>query len=790
MVMLTSAKFQVTNGITKLQAAESIDEIEIEKFGSKVDVPKKPTFKIDTFDGSSLFDMENAGIQVFLKLQLKGVSSKVQKESAIVKELKMNAKKQAMAQADDAKKASEEAAKRLAQKGIENAAEKVVNAVPPGTAAAIFKLTEEDREQCLMLPGLAAPDLSVQAASMADAVAANPDVIGPQQMLTSFVHTLTGGGGEMKPEADMAVMLDMDLAVSDLSLSDDGTYTVETPLNMIFEESYEYQCVLGVNGVVGQPEDFPAFKVVLKKVPVGTEIANWFCSSIAAILSVILLTTNTRTHKWHWFLFAMLSVAGVMTMCVFLEEYKKAIGGHWLVIAEVALGLTFAALVWGLVLEKKPDWLTFEERRLLNYKDYTQRRMHSLLAGNPESVPGSVALKDNLKRMFRKFDAQDAFFFPTKLLISMFISLLSFVYILLQAIQMLEKVNSSLKNLLNRSLHAILQAALGINDQYYQATGTDLPDSATSFLYKQLDLVKDWFMELIKAIEIGMTVGVVIAGIVVFLSLLFTFFDFRRRALLLRMGVPTFAKKFAKIEFEVTFIGQMIASVLIGFLIIVLVFTLVVIPFAWPVTFNIIWDMKWFIIKTFVIPAAISVLQQMLLKKTLFETFIMRHRPLAAMYVFQQTWLSLLGGVFVSILRCIMALVSSILLTPALCDPVTPARLNELVLLDAGHKAYISAVMSYHTHNHPIMITASRLFLEIAADCEEKYKSSFIRNRIKSRYRNKFWVGVILKKFPELIPLRKKVLQEERDAKKNKKKGGDNHDATSLGTTGVVISTP
>eukprot|EP00746_Dinoflagellata_sp_MGD_P012495 gnl/MRDRNA2_/MRDRNA2_126692_c0_seq1.p1 gnl/MRDRNA2_/MRDRNA2_126692_c0~~gnl/MRDRNA2_/MRDRNA2_126692_c0_seq1.p1 ORF type:complete len:605 (+),score=86.56 gnl/MRDRNA2_/MRDRNA2_126692_c0_seq1:23-1816(+) len=597
----------------------------------------------------------------------------------------------------------------------------------------------------------------------------------------------------MKPEADMAVMLDMDLAVSDLSLSDDGIYTVETPLKMIFEESYEYQFVLGVNGVVGQPEDFPAFKVVLKKVPIGTEIANWFCSSVAAILALILLTTNTRTHKWHWFLFAMLSVSGIMVMCFFLEEYKKAIGGHWLVIAEVALGCTFGALLWGLLLEKKPDWLTFEERRLFNYKEYTQRRMRSLLAGKPESVPGSVPLADNLKRMFGKFNAEDAFFFPTKLLISMCVSLLSFVYILLQAVQMVSTVTSSLKKLLNKSLHAILQAAFGINDQYYQATGTDLPDSATAFLYKQLDLVKDWFMDLIQAIEIGLAVGVAVAGIVVFLSLFFTFFDFRRRALLLRMGVLTFPKKHAQIVFESTFIGQMIASVLIGFIVIVLVLTLVTVPFAWPVTFNLFWDMKWFIIKTFVVPAAISAVQQVVLKKLLFENYIMRHRPLAAIYVFQQTWLSLLGGVFVSILRVIMGLVSSILITPALTDAVTPDRLNELVLLDAGHKAYISALMSYHTHNHPIMISASRWFVEIAADYHQKQDQVQIgtsKRRIQNRCRNKFWVGYILNKFPQLIPLRKKALQEERDAKDNAKKGIDTPDATSTGAVGGLMSMP
>ena len=126
--------------------------------------------------------------------------------------------------------------------------------------------------------------------------------------------------------------------------------------------------------------------------------------------------------------------------------------------------------------------------------------------------------------------------------------MLSFVYVLLQAIQIVGKVEDSLKKLLNRTLDALLQSALAINEQYYAATGADLPDAATDFLYKQIRLIKDWFMELIEAIHFGMWVGVVVAAIVTFLSLVFTFYDFRWRSLSARMGKLEFPKAIATLN--------------------------------------------------------------------------------------------------------------------------------------------------------------------------------------------------------------------------------------------------
>merc|ERR1719409_238845 len=104
----------------------------------------------------------------------------------------------------------------------------------------------------------------------------------------------------------------------------------------------------------------------------------------------------------------------------------------------------------------------------------------------------------------------------------------------------------------------------------------ELPDASTQFMMTQLRPVRSWFESLVQALEIGMTVGIIVAAIVTIACMFQLLFCFRKNVLRLRNGERPFKYKDGAVVYDSLFMGQTIATTIVGFIIVVLVCVLVI----------------------------------------------------------------------------------------------------------------------------------------------------------------------------------------------------------------------
>mmetsp|Transcript_95415 Transcript_95415/g.309204 ORF Transcript_95415/g.309204 Transcript_95415/m.309204 type:complete len:319 (+) Transcript_95415:547-1503(+) len=152
-------------------------------------------------------------------------------------------------------------------------------------------------------------------------------------------------------------------------------------------------------------------------------------------------------------------------------------------------------------------------------------------------------------------------------------------------------MEETLNGFKNRSVIAIMRKLQTINEQFYVQFYEDLPEESTIFMYKQLNLVTGWFDELVDALKVSLTIGIVSGAVLTLLALVLQFYDFRRRTMELRRGLKD---DFTNVEIahSAAFVGISISSTIVGFFIITFMVMFIVLPFAWPLLVNFIWAMR------------------------------------------------------------------------------------------------------------------------------------------------------------------------------------------------------
>eukprot|EP00442_Polarella_glacialis_P055140 CAMPEP_0115161756 /NCGR_PEP_ID=MMETSP0227-20121206/71572_1 /TAXON_ID=89957 /ORGANISM="Polarella glacialis, Strain CCMP 1383" /LENGTH=325 /DNA_ID=CAMNT_0002573869 /DNA_START=14 /DNA_END=988 /DNA_ORIENTATION=+ len=325
---------------------------------------------------------------------------------------------------------------------------------------------------------------------MAEAVSVASDVIDPGAMAGQFMAVVTGGGNEMKNSNDMKVKGTWDLSISDLELIS-GTsdqYVVKTNLKFPFALNTEYSFTLSINGVTAK-SGFTAFKVKLEDPPAVDVFLTWFCTAMAGILASVLLATNTTQHHWMWLCFSTLCTIGLMIALPYLNLYKDAIWGAWQYIAFGNLALILFSLLWAIMTEKGPKCA-----KTVTAKCDENQGLRGIVSG--EAKPLQAGDSEPAVNIYKGFEETEAFFFPSNLLIATFLSTMSFFWILSKTVQIQLDIEKALQGLLNKAIESSVKLTASMNNAFFQAVGADLPDTATGFMYKQLDLVESWFTQL------------------------------------------------------------------------------------------------------------------------------------------------------------------------------------------------------------------------------------------------------------------------------------------------------
>ncbi|CAJ1433594.1 unnamed protein product, partial [Effrenium voratum] len=779
-IVLQTSTFKVENPIIGISSPDSWGQLEITEFGKPFRVNRAPRFCISTATNETLQQLQDAGVRSSLTLTLKGAPAEREGRAS---QLVMQLRKQA---ASDAQVSANRILEQFAQNknGALNSAAKALLKTANSKAVGIFAgFSEEFAEACFETPArqLLAGDpalasnlgsnisaaaeglIAEQSASLAEALGVDPQALGATQALNQFTDVLMSAGSNLKPPSDVAVKGKWELSLNDLEYKGGCEYEATPDIEFAFAEKVNYVFSLSVNGVEGA--NLPTFGVVLAPADPVDLAFNWLCSSIAAILGIILLTTNATLHRWQWFFVAFACTLAVTVALPFLTLHHDALYGYWLHAAVANVMLIAAALIYGFSTEvMKHKTGSFDKTRANVFESYTKRKLQAALGWKAEPFAAKQSIFSKIKRAFlQPFDAEDAFFYPTAFLIANLLAFLSFLYVLAQSLTLLRDIEKMLQQVLNTAIQRSVSMTSSVNQAYVQATGSDLPDSSTEFMYVQIDLMRGWFQKLIDSIVIGFASGVVIAAILTTLSLLGGFVHFRASVMDARRGKFDFKLSDAKLVFSTTFIGINISSAIVSYILIVALVTLITIPFTFELTWQVIWNALPTILLTFVLPKILTIISMKIFKKCLYGGTFIKTRAGASIFHFYMTFLSLPGGVASAITRFVMGLLGTIAMLPITYGPVTPSMVNKVMLLDTSYRTYVAFVMLYATHNNPIMITAANRLLMIKST-REKFKED-----------GRHWTSthsmllLILIRFPHLRQYRKSYLEKERKLKEIQK---------------------
>jgi hypothetical protein len=787
-VLLTSPPFTVVNPIDNVSAADEWGAIEVDEFNRNVTIPRQVRFRVTTRGQDSLQGLSDLGITLRITLTLKSLSPSVQQAMANVE----RARREATQLAENRARAE------LAQRNISGMAE---NAAAQGLQALqaraqrrgdpFMRLTPELREEC-MSTSLGALQRSMNAtgvrpATVSEAVAGDPSAMDPSETLSQFVRTATGGGTDMATSASMKEQLQLTVSLDDLTLitsdtGDDGTfqgvYEVNTLVQYSFTEGYRYAWEVSVNGVGGDP--FPDFAVTAPQPEPVERALNWVASTIAALLGVVVLATNTTKHHWAWFAVAITATIGVACWVPSMKESGKAMNNQWPVIAICNLVLILICLVWGILVDVrerkgKPAKLgiSFATKRRMTFETYTRRRLVLAIAGSTmksEPDPGRLPLKVQLKQMIKPFNDQTAFYFPSQLWAAFVLGLFAYVYALISFIGIIDSVKQGLDAMLNKTIEAGMRYMMQMDNVYLQATQQDLPDAATGYMMDQLGLLRTWFKSLTHAVTIGFYLGIAIAAVFTILGLLGSFVHFRWVILQMRMGIKPLPLKHGLVIKDCEFMGSFVASTIVGFAAIVLVVVLLVVVLSWKLMWELIISHWKFIVFTLIVPKIYSVVEGIVMKKLLFTSTSIKNRAAVSIYMFWQVWLSLLAGATSAIMRIVFGVVSLLVSLPQIVFPATAPLLNKLVMLDAPYSSYVGAIYMYHYHNHPIAVCAANRLMSLLANRKLALEEGGKSNGVRRLPLKKRLVILLLMVHPWLQEHRKAAIAARREAAKEKKK--------------------
>ena len=778
-IVLQSSAFKVENTLS-INAASSFGQIEVPEFGTRVTVPVSPQFCISSVNGVSLSELQKEGVKLSITLRLKGAQT--EKESAAAKMVR-DAKNAQVANAKNSANAMAERFSQSANPAMKSAVDVVIASANRKAKGMFSGLSEEFAEACSNTPAMllqngdpafavnlgnesATGIVGEQAASLADILGMDPVALDPMESLNQFTDILMSAGSNLRPKHSMAVQGEWTLQLSDINPTGGCNYSVNRSLQFSFKEGHRYAFSMSINGVEASQDPFTV--VLTPADPIDVAI-NWLMAGLAAILGGVLLSSNVMKHHWSGLTFALLFTLGLSIALPWMTLHQDALFGAWVWVALANFGLIYIALTWGLTAQFAPCATTFAARRESVFEEYSRRKLVQLLGFEAKAAPKTSTFK---RTFFTSFNAEDAFFFPSAFLVANLLSFLSFMYILFQSIQVLNGLEELLQGILNTAVDRSVSFATNINNVFFQTSGADLPDSATAFMYVQIQLMRDWFKKLINSIVIGFTIGVCVAAILSVAALLGGFVHFRQSVLDARRGKFRFRKSDAKLVFATGFIGINISSAIISYILIVGLVTLVALPFTFELTWRVIWGYVPTILVAFVLPAVISFVQMKALKKFLFGGTFIKTRAGASIFHFWQTFLSLPGGVVGAITRFVMGLLGVVVMLPITYGSNAPQMVDDAMLLDKSYRTYIAFVMLYATHNNPIMITAAQRLLAIKA------------TRKAFQEAKKHWTSsrslllLILIRFPQLRQYRKHVLKEERELaemlKKKEKNKADN----------------
>ena len=363
-----------------------------------------------------------------------------------------------------------------------------------------------------------------------------------------------------------------------------------------------------------------------------------------------------------------------------------------------------------------------------------------------KKIPVDVKLYNNLSlwrkyiRIFTPFEimfksiwVNDWFIYPQFLLTCIlicFFSIIYFSYFVFESLLgTLQLLNDSFDQVYENSFNFIRNGVERYFELFkYEATTKDL-----DLYFSKLISSSNNYDELLFAMELGALVGLTIAVIIVFVNMLSILYDYKKWVLDARIGVFRFRKDQISIKYYSTLSGAIISNSIFMFFVIIITMTVIFIFVAWPLFWRILWYYKWNLILLWAIGLGAYCLKY-LVKSFLFGHDYIKNRTLLSLADFILLQLSIISGIFSSILRFVKLIWISFISIMKINVNSMPYWLSESMHIDSFNNAYYASIMIQHTHNNPVVITFHNLLFMVTTPVKssnnfysEKDKKELVR---------------------------------------------------------------
>ena len=157
------------------------------------------------------------------------------------------------------------------------------------------------------------------------------------------------------------------------------------------------------------------------------------------------------------------------------------------------------------------------------------------------------------------------------------------------------------------------------------------------------------------------------------------------------------------------FLGFFTSNSAIGFFISIIAGSIIFTPLCWPLLWKMLYE-KILLIVVLLVMVIVGNICNFLSEKYLTDEGLIVNRRFWGIYEIYLLYLSFAEGVVAAFGRFIALIKYSFFMIYRLDRPMFADYLLDIANFDIGYKVYLGILLIYHRYNHPIMITAAKLF--------------------------------------------------------------------------------
>ena len=309
-----------------------------------------------------------------------------------------------------------------------------------------------------------------------------------------------------------------------------------------------------------------------------------------------------------------------------------------------------------------------------------------------------------------RLNVGDCFFYPQRFFIAFLIAFFGFVFVAVNLFQIIVSFRSSVQSLKHNSVQTIFNfVRIGVKKLYLWVKID--PDDGDLEVFVETSHIVEVFLDyLALAFYVAAIIGTVIATLMLAVSMLTLFYDFKKRVLQARQGFWPYPRSRFSLINSTSYVGSLISSFILGYAVIAGLLTFFFIPLCHPVTWLLLWVYKWTLL-AILAPSILNALLKVIAGKICVAKTHVRYRRCFSILELFLLYTAIPAGIITGLVRFIIMLAVGILTLSKVDTPIAPMWvLNRVMWIDFPNGAYNGLILEHHTHRNPLVTTAMYSF--------------------------------------------------------------------------------